>query len=507
VTQRPAADVALLLRLEHAVAEILTAPQAAAAVLDAIGQALGWSAGALWQVHGGELRCAATWSAPGRDFAAFEAATRALTLAPGEGLPGAVWRAGEPAWVREFGREASFPRAAAAATAGLEAAFCFPLLSAELGVEGIVEFFTGRLEDPPAELLGTAKSLGRRIGEALARARADEAVRRSEAQLRAVLDSALDCIVIADAGGIVLEFNPAACRTFGYERHEAVGRELAELIIPPQLRQSHRQGLQRYLESQQPRVLDTRVEITGMRSDGTQFPVELTITRVAVEGRPVFSGYLRDLSAQHAAAEELRASRRRIMEAAVWERQRLERDLHDGAQQRLVGLGMTLARARTALPDSPARAAAILDDAIGALEEAAIELRNFARGIHPSSLTRYGIGAALADLARRSPVELRVGDLPGERFPAAVESAAYFVISEALTNVARYSGTDAALVTVAVEDGRLVVSVADEGRGGADAQLGSGLRGLADRMAMLDGSLEVHSPAGQGTLVRARIPV
>ncbi|MEV8512736.1 PAS domain S-box protein [Dactylosporangium sp. NPDC051484] len=364
-----------------------------------------------------------------------------------------------------------------------------------------------QLDDPPAELLGTAKSLGRRIGDALHHARADESVHRSEALLRAVLDSALDCVVIADADGMVLEFNPAACRTFGYERHEAIGRELAELIVPPQLRESHREGLRRYLRSAQPRVLDQRVEITGMRRDGSQFPVELTITRVAVEGRPVFSGYLRDLSARYTAAEELKASRRRIMETAVGERQRLERDLHDGAQQRLVGLGMALARARTALPDEPARAAAILDDAIGALEEAAIELRNFARGIHPSSLTRYGLGAALADLARRSPVELRVGALPEERFPPAVESTAYFVISEALTNVARYAGTDAAEVSLGVEDGVLVVTVVDDGRGGADAELGTGLRGLADRMAMLDGSIEVHSPAGQGTLVRARIPV
>ncbi|MEV6930076.1 PAS domain S-box protein [Dactylosporangium sp. NPDC051485] len=507
MTQRPEVDVALLLRLEHAVAEILAAPHSDGLALAAIGQALGWQAGTLWQVHDDRLHCSATWAAPGFDGGPFEAATRGLALSRGEGLPGAVWHSREPAWVREFGREASFPRAHAAARAGLEAAFCFPLLSAGDAVEGIVEFFTGRLDDPPAELLGTARSLGRRIGGALERARAADAVGRSEARLRAVLDSALDCVVIADADGMVLEFNPAACRTFGYARHEAVGRELAELIIPPQLRDTHREGLRRYLHTHHPRVLDQRVETTGMRSDGTQFPVELTITRVLGGGAPVFSGYLRDLSAQHAADEELRASRRRTMEAAAVERQRLERDLHDGAQQRLVGLGLTLARARTALPDEPARASAILDDAIAALEEAAIELRNLARGIHPSSLTRYGLDAALADLGRRAPVELRVAPWQQRRFPAAVEAAAYFVVSEALTNVARYAGTDVAEVSLAVEDGVLVIAIADAGGGGADARLGTGLRGLADRVAMLDGSLEVHSPAGQGTVVRARIPV
>ncbi|MEV4138500.1 PAS domain S-box protein [Dactylosporangium sp. NPDC049742] len=499
-------DFALLLRLEHAVADILATPEPAGRpVLDAIGRALGWSVGAMWQVTPGGLRCVATWSTSDR-FAAFETATRDLVLARGEGLPGAVWQRGEPAWVREFGRQAAFPRAAAAGEAGLSAAFCFPLRSAE-GVEGIVEFFTSTLAEPPPDLLSTAKSLGRRIGDALHRARAADEVRRSEARLRAVLDSALDCVVIADADGVVLEFNPAACQTFGYRRDEAVGRELAELIVPPALREAHRQGLRRLLASGEPRLLDQRVETTGRRADGTEFPVELTITRVAVAGPAVFSGYLRDLSDKHRVAEELKASRRRVLEAAVGERQRLERDLHDGAQQRLVGLGMTLARARTALPDQPARAAAILDDAIAALEESAIELRDLARGIHPASLTRYGLGAALADMARRSPVELRLGELPADRFPPAVEATAYFVVSEAVTNVARYAGTGTAHVDVAVSGAELVVTVTDGGRGGADAGLGSGLRGLADRIALLDGTLTVDSPAGAGTTVRASIPL
>ncbi|MEV4512158.1 PAS domain S-box protein [Dactylosporangium sp. NPDC049525] len=499
-------DFALLLRLEHAVSDILAAPEPAGGpVLDAIGRALGWSAGAMWQVTPGGLRCVATWSTSPR-FESFESATRDLVLARGEGLPGAVWQRGEPAWVREFGQQTSFPRAVAAARAGLSAAFCFPLHGAD-GIEGIVEFFTSALADPPPELVSTATSLGRRIGDALHRARASDAVRRSEARLRAVLDSALDCVVIADADGVILEFNPAACRTFGYRRDDAVGRELAELIVPPSLRAAHREGLRRFLASGEPRVLDRRVEITGMRADGTEFPVELTITRVAVEGRPVFSGYLRDLSDQHRVAEELKASRRRVLDATVGERQRLERDLHDGAQQRLVGLGMTLARARTALPDQPARAASILDDAIAALEESAIELRDFARGVHPASLTRYGLSAALADMARRGPVELRLGDLPTDRFAPAVEATAYFVVSEAVTNVARYAGTGTAQVDVAVSGDELTVTVTDGGRGGADAELGSGLRGLADRIALLDGTLTVDSPLGAGTTVRARIPI
>jgi signal transduction histidine kinase len=164
------------------------------------------------------------------------------------------------------------------------------------------------------------------------------------------------------------------------------------------------------------------------------------------------------------------------------------------------------------LPEEPARAAAILDTAIATLEEAAIELRNLARGIHPSSLTRHGLSAALTDIARRSPVELTIGGLPDERFPASIEATTYFVVSEALTNVARHAGTGRAQVGLSITllapgSRALEIVVADDGAGGASAGHGTGLRGLADRVALLDGTFEVVSPDGAGTVVRARIPL
>jgi PAS domain S-box-containing protein len=510
-------DFALLLRLEHSIADIVadmaTGGLAYGELLEAIGTSLQWPLGSAWLVptstttrQPAELHCAATWCAATFDGEEFAAVTRDLVLRPGEGLPGRVWRSGHPTWVRDISTRTEFPRAAAAARAGLAAAFCFPLVSQD-GIEGFLEFFAPNALEPASELLATTTSLGRRIGDALRRGRVDEAVRRSEARLRAVLDAALDCVVIADADGVVLEFNPAACATFGYAREQAIGRALVDIIVPPGLRGRHEAGLRRYLETEEPRVLDRRIEIQGMRADGTSFPVELTITRIALPGRPVFAGYLRDLSERYRSEAELRESRRRVVEAAVAERQRLERDLHDGAQQRLISLGTALARARTALPAEPVRAAEILDEAIRALDEAAVELRNLARGIHPSSLTRYGLRAALKDVARRSPVDLHLGTVPRRRFPPSVESTAYFVISEALTNVARHAGTGHARVDLGLDAATLVVTVADDGPGGASADRGSGLRGLADRVALLDGSLEVLSPAGSGTTLRARIPV
>ena len=203
---------------------------------------------------------------------------------------------------------------------------------------------------------------------------------------------------------------------------------------------------------------------------------------------------------------ELQASRARIVQAADDERRRLERDLHDGAQQRLVALALNLRLARSRLEGDPAMAGELLDEAIGDLAHATDELRDFARGIHPAILTDRGLGEALHLLADRAPVPVEIIKAPTERLPGAVESTAYYVISEALTNVAKYADATHAQVSVDRVNGRVEVRVRDDGRGGADALRGSGLRGLADRVAALDGSFEIDSPAGAGTTISASIP-
>ncbi len=328
----------------------------------------------------------------------------------------------------------------------------------------------------------------------------------SQERYRAVLAAALDCVVGMDHHGRVVEWNPAAERTFGWAAREAVGRDMADLIVPPSLRERHRAGLARYLAGNPPTVLDRRIEITALRRDGAEFPCELTITRIADPGDPVFVGYLRDITERHEAEAELLASRARIVEAADDARRRLERDLHDGAQQHLVGLALTLRLARSRAEKDPAMAAELLDEAIEDLATATAELRELARGIHPAVLTEGGLEPALAGLARRVPVRVTLAATPERRLPAPVEVTAYFVVAEALTNVARHAGASSATVTLTLDGGCLVVEVRDDGRGGADAASGSGLRGLADRVHALGGGLAVDSPPGQGTHLRAELP-
>jgi signal transduction histidine kinase len=204
--------------------------------------------------------------------------------------------------------------------------------------------------------------------------------------------------------------------------------------------------------------------------------------------------------------EELRASRARIVESGYVARRRIERDLHDGAQQRLVSLALNLTMVRGRLEGDP-EAAQELDDARTELDLALAELRELARGIHPSVLSDQGLEAALEGLARRAPLPVELDGTGGGRLPERVEVAAYFVVAEALTNVAKYSQATRASIQIGREDGRLLVEVSDDGVGGADPAQGTGLRGLTDRVAALDGTLEVDSAPGSGTTIRAAIPI
>jgi PAS domain S-box-containing protein len=207
------------------------------------------------------------------------------------------------------------------------------------------------------------------------------------------------------------------------------------------------------------------------------------------------------------AYDKLAASRARVVEAGDAERRRLERNLHDGAQQQLVSLAVQLRLVEAHLESDPARARQELVDARDQLGNALNELRELARGIHPAILTEGGLAPALSALATRAPVPVEITDVPGERLPEPVEAAAYYLIAEAVTNVAKHARASHVSVSVRREDGRVVVDVVDDGVGGADADAGSGLHGLADRVEALHGRLHIDSPRGGGTRIEALIPV
>jgi signal transduction histidine kinase len=230
--------------------------------------------------------------------------------------------------------------------------------------------------------------------------------------------------------------------------------------------------------------------------------------RLTPSGPDEVTAIVRDFTDQREAEAEVRRSRARIVEAADTERRRIERNLHDGAQQRLVGLSLVLRRARTQLsPETDHAASEALDEANVQLKSALAELRELARGIHPAILTEAGLGPALGALAAESPISASLSlDLPPE-VPSHVGAAAYFVVAEALANVAKYAEATQVEIMAGTDPDGLRIEVRDDGRGGADPAAGTGLRGLADRAAALGGRLDVDSRAGEGTRIVARLPI
>jgi PAS domain S-box-containing protein len=297
VRDRAELSNALDLAVANAFAESTTLAEATPRLLEGIGDVLDWEAGAVWEIAPDEatLRCVTTWEAEGRDVSQFEDFRRPLELVPSAGLPGLVWESAEPKWIQDAASDARVMRRKAAATAGLHSALGFPIIGSR-GVRGVVEFFTTSRQPPDPVLMQIVARIGRQIGQLVGRRRVEEAMRQSEALRGAVLESALDCVITMTHDGRIVEFNPAAEATFGYNRKQVAGQLLAELIVPPSLRQAHRDGLAHYLETGESRILDKRIELTGIRADGSEFPIEITVTRIGTQEPPMFAGYLRDLT-------------------------------------------------------------------------------------------------------------------------------------------------------------------------------------------------------------------
>ena len=213
------------------------------------------------------------------------------------------------------------------------------------------------------------------------------------------------------------------------------------------------------------------------------------------------------LAELRARLSETRDSRARIVDAADTERRRLERNLHDGAQQRLVTLALHLRMAQETLRDDPAAAGTMLDGVGEDLKLALEELRELARGLHPAILTERGLAPALQSIATRAPFKVEISGVPHERLPAVIEAAIYYVVAESLTNAAKHAGASEARVVLSTTGDTVTVEIRDNGGGGASLGDGSGIRGLADRVEALGGRFEIQSPPGAGTVVEAELPL
>jgi PAS domain S-box-containing protein len=318
-----------------------------------------------------------------------------------------------------------------------------------------------------------------------------------------VVDSTPSLLCLVTPGGDVVRFNASLERLAARRDDDLVrGHAFWDVFIAPEERD---------------RVRDQVLEIVGeggrgeyestwISEDGKRRVVAWSTTPLRDDrGDPRLLICGMDITERKQHEDVLRRSRARIVEASDVERRRLERNLHDGAQQRLVSLSLVLRLAQARVQSDAAEAERLLGQAAEELSQALEELRELARGIHPAVLSDRGLHAALEALAARSqlPIDLALED---ERLPEPVEAAAYYVVSEALANVAKYAEASSVAVSIARVNGRAVVEIADDGVGGADPTRGSGLRGLVDRVEALDGRLLVDSSPGAGTRIRAEIP-
>ena len=359
---------------------------------------------------------------------------------------------------------------------------------------------------PVADVTGRTESLVLVSGiEVTERRRLEVEKERERAFLNAIANNAPSLLCLVDQTGALTQggANIAFERTLGWEPEQIGGQVLWEDFVDPDEADEVRALVEAVAAGAPPKEHDN----TWITSSGERLSVAWTTTPLPeIDARRLFLVTGVDITERKRSAEDLRASRARLVRAEDQARRALERNLHDGAQQRLVALSVALRLVESKLRSDPDAATELLTGARDELSQALAELRELARGIHPAVLTDRGLRPALETLKSRAPIPVELV-APDERFPAEAEAAAYYVVAETLTNVAKYARASSARVEVARHNGALHVTVSDDGIGGADPAAGSGLRGLVDRVEVLDGTLEVDSPTGRGTSIRATIPL
>jgi PAS domain S-box-containing protein len=328
-------------------------------------------------------------------------------------------------------------------------------------------------------------------------------IEREQEFARTTVDVAPIVFLLVEPDGNIVRYNDTCQTLTGIAAGVAVGLPFWDVFVVPEDREAAQYALAQLADGA-PRV---ERELRWCGRDGELVLSTFSTPILDGQGRLRFLICGLDVTERQRHMAEIRASRARLVEASDSERRRLERNLHDGAQQRLVSLSLALRLALAKLQNDPAAAEPLIRGAADELTLALEELRELARGIHPAILTDRGLAAALEAIAQRSPLPVELETLPDGRLPGPVEAAAFYVVSESLANVAKYAQASAARVRVDASNGHAIVEVEDDGVGGADPLGGSGLRGLADRVEALDGRLEVESTPGRGTQVRAVIPL
>jgi PAS domain S-box-containing protein len=309
ITEQKAAENRLFAKdaATRVLAQCATPGEAIAKILETICKTLVWQGGIYWKLdrETKTLTCDSLWHESSLMLEEFKRASLEMKVTAGIGLPGCVYESGKPMWVDDLTKADFFLRANIAQQEGIQSAFAFPILLDDATL-GVIEFFTDKKKESDADLLEMMASIGSQIGQFIERKKAEADMRESEARKSAIFEAAFDCIIIIDKEGKITEFNPAAEKTFAYKREEVIGGNMFDLLVPPSIREGQRRGLQHYLATGNHRILGKRIEITAMRADGSEFPVELAIAPIRSDRETLlFTGYLRDITERKRAEKAL----------------------------------------------------------------------------------------------------------------------------------------------------------------------------------------------------------
>ncbi len=435
----------------------------APSLLETLCVGLGWQAAGVWVVTrdspGRRLQCDAIWTRPGLE--AWREACVRLSLAVGVGLPGRVWKTRHPAWIDDLVGDDNFLRLSVARQTGLRHGVAFPVL-VRGRVYAVVECFGRRIRGTDAGLVDFLEAVGQQFGVFLERTETRQALVASEARKAGVLEGAVDAIISADEHGRILDFNPAAERLFGRLRADALGRRIVDLLVPKDLRSAHRDGLRRYVETRVPHILGRRVRTRALRTDGTTVEVELTVTEVALHGRPMFTAFIRDITEQRQAE----IVRDRFLEILSHELRTPVTSIYGGSRV-LARPGLAESDAAELLADIGAEA-----DRLYRLVEDLMVLARAERGateviLEPVHVDRLVDRLVVAARAQWPGVEFRVLRDPAAVKPVqAEENYVEQILRNLISNAAKYAsgGRDIA-VRVEYLDDEVTVRVLDRGPG------------------------------------------
>lgn len=509
------------LALQYAVARVLSEAEsleeAIAPVLQMLCERLGWEVGELWSVsvteH--EPRCAQLWASRSVDASALQECSRTRVFPTGQGSP---WQNGHSLWIDDIANDETLARQPEAQKVGLHGMFRLPV-SVHGEVRAILRFFCRSVRPKDDAVVEFMTAVGTQIGQVLERLRSVETIRESEARKAAILDASLDAVITIDQHGHVVEFNAAAETTFGYRRADALGRELSTLIVPSRMREQAQAQFDHYRTTGKSELLGKRFETLAMKSDGSEFPVEVAMAPIGSEDQPMFTIFVCDATARRDGEKQVRSYQERVRSLMAnlllteeHERRRLANDLHDGLSQTIALTQLKLSALRQTMDGTLAKS---LDE----IEELIRQTNRTARAISfelsPPVLHDLGLQPAVQwlveNIQTRYGIEIVLDD-DGQPKPADERTRVivFRAIRELLINAAKHAGARRVHVRLEREKDVLSAAIEDDGVGmepEVATVRGSGLFSIHERLSHVGGSMRIESAPGRGTRVRLSAPL